>query len=93
MGILEKKKKLSTRAADLFELPFDTVAGFMKVTITGCQRVLVENHKGILKYTQDVIEIGGDDVVLRIHGENMELLAMNRADLQIKGKIFSTVFE
>lgn len=88
-----KKNNIGNRAADFFELPCDTVTGVPKITITGSQRVLIENHKGVLKYERELIEVSGSKMVMRIHGDGMELLSMTISDLQISGKIFSVTLE
>ena len=89
---MERKYGLKEKAADAFELPADTVAGVPKVTITGGNRVLVENHRGILEYGREFIAVNGGKVKLCINGDSLELLAMSRGELLIKGTIYSTEF-
>ena len=81
------------RLAEALSLPADVLAGVPKVTVTGARRVLVENHRGLLRYERDIIEISGGRVMLRVRGENMELVVMRRSDLLIEGEIFSAEFE
>lgn len=74
--------------SERFELPAET-AGIVKVTLYGRRRMLVENHRGILEYAHDRIEIGGGNIRLRIIGEGLELCAMDRDALLVTGLIVS----
>lgn len=69
------------------DLPADIVAGALKVTLTGAERVLVENHRGILAYTDGLVEVGGRGLLLRVRGEGLLLRAMDSEMLLVTGKI------
>ena len=70
--------------AERFDLPAETV-GIIKLTLTGRSRLLVENHRGILEYSRDRIEIGGGDTKVVITGDGLELRAMDKDALLITG--------
>lgn len=74
--------------ADRLMLPAGAT-GLIKVTIMGRSRALVEDHKGILEYTRECIEINGGNTRLRIRGEALELVAMDREALLVTGRILS----
>ena len=86
------KKSLMERAADAMDLPPDVIAGLPRLEITGCRRILMENHKGILEYGDQEIDINGGQVVVRIKGRDLELRAMNVSELSLEGLIFSIEF-
>ncbi len=79
--------------AGRLDLPAETVAGVPKLTVTGRRRALIENHRGLLQYSSDCIEVDGGRVRLRIRGANLQLVAMDRSDLLISGVILSAEFE
>lgn len=87
-----KWRDLPEETAERFDLPADAVAGMPKITITGKARVLVENHKGLLGYEEELVEVNGGRIRIRIHGVDLELRAMNRNDLVITGQILSVEF-
>ena len=89
---MDKKPGPAQRAVELFEIPAEVVAGVPKLTVTGCRRVLVENHKGITAYGRELIEINGGHVKVRIQGDGLELVAMNQRELMITGQIFAVEF-
>ncbi|MDR1157119.1 MAG: sporulation protein [Oscillospiraceae bacterium] len=86
------KQKLWERTANLLDLPVDVVAGLPRVEILGCRRLLMENHRGILAYGGEAIDINGGQVVVRVRGQQLELRAMNAVELALDGVIRSVEF-
>lgn len=78
---------LLLRLARRTDLPAEVVAGAPKVTVTGGDRVLVENHKGILSYTEDQVEVSCGHGRVRVRGTALLLRAMDEEMLLITGKI------
>lgn len=93
MGFSDKKDNFLEKAADIFDLPGEVVAGMPRITVTGCRRVLVENHKGILEYGTDEIHINGGKMVLILRGSGMELRSLNPTELLITGRLSGMEFE
>lgn len=75
------------------DLPADIVAGAPKVTLTGAEQVLVENHRGILAYTDGLVEVNGKGGRIRIRGEKLLLRAMDSEMLLVTGNIFGIDLE
>ena len=55
--------------------------------VYGTERVLIEQHKGIVSYGAEVIRVGTTYGFLVVEGENLRLCCMSRAQLVIRGKI------
>lgn len=79
-------------AAERFALPGE-LAGAVKLTLSGDSHLLVENHRGLLEYSDGVIRISGGRLTLRVQGLGLHLLAMDGCSLIIKGKIFAVELE
>lgn len=79
--------------AERFDLPAETAAGLPKITVTGDSRVLIENHKGLLEYSGELIEVGAGRLRLRVRGEGLTLRAMDGEVLLITGKVFGVDME
>ena len=47
----------------------------------------MENHKGILAYGADEIQVSGGKLVVKVHGTGLELRSMNASQLLITGDI------
>lgn len=84
---------LADKATDIFDLPGEIVPGVPKITLTGRRRAHIENHAGILKYSHEIIEIDGRRAKIIIRGDDLELLAMNRENVIISGRILSAEYE
>ena len=81
------------KAADVFDLPAEVIAGVPRVTVTGCRRIFIENHKGILEYAEDAITINGGRTVIKIKGDGLGLRSMNDSELLIIGNVYAMEFE
>jgi len=88
----KKKENFLSRAADLFDLPAEVVAGEPRITVTGSRRLVVENHKGLMEYGENEIGINCGRIILKIKGEELEIRAMNSEELLITGTFFGIDF-
>ena len=75
------------RAANIFDLPGEVVAGMSRVTLTGGSRVFIENHKGILEYTDVEVKINAGKNILRITGNRLVVNSMTANQLKLGGNI------
>ncbi len=78
--------------AEKLNIPGQIMPGVPRITITGRRRALIENHGGIIKYGGELIELGGKTRVL-IRGSELQIVAMNRTDMVISGRILSAEYE
>ena len=65
----------------------DSCAKVPLVELAGCERVLIENHTGVLAYSPEEIIVRVSYGCLQVNGENMMLAEMRREQLVITGKI------
>lgn len=93
MRFSEKKDDFLDKAAEIFDIPEDVIAGMSRITVTGCRRVLVENHKGILEYGDSEIHINCGRMILKLFGGSLELRALNTAELLVTGRLSCIEFE
>ena len=77
---------LETLAGRL-DLPAEVVAGAPKVTVTGASRVLVENHRGLLAYSDTEVAVDGGSTRVLVRGDGLLLRAMDREMLLVTGTI------
>lgn len=78
---------LSSRAADVFDLPADVIAALPHIELIGDRQLLMNRHEGILSYSTQAIDVNGGGLILRILGEDLELMSMTGCELRLKGKI------
>ena len=86
MGRREGRSFLE-RTADAFDIPADAVAGLPRIEITGNRELMIENHRGILEYDENLIRINGGRLMIVITGQNLVITAMNQSELAVAGEI------
>ena len=82
-----RRVRFLERAAEVFDLPADAVAGLPRLELVGDGELRVENHKGILAYGREEIHVSGGVFLIKITGEELELRAMTGLELLITGRI------
>ena len=73
--------------AHRFDLPADAAAGLPRITLSGGRRVTVENHRGLLGWSETYAEISGGRVRVCITGTDLYLRVMKKDAVVITGEI------
>ena len=84
-GKPNKAELLSER----LDIPSDISLGTAKLSIYGKRNILIENHKGILHYSENEIILSAKGMTVRILGEGIGITAMDKNDMLISGDILS----
>ena len=82
----EKKKNLVSTVAEALEIPQD-VAGSFKLTTWGRELLRLENHRGIVAYSGDLMICAVASGRLEIHGRQLRLAVLETDALWIAGVI------
>ncbi len=85
-----KKNNLSQKKESLIEslkLPKDICMGAMKVTLTGSQEAWIENYRGILEYTGQLILLQGKTCQVCFEGTGLSIDYYTNEDMKISGCI------
>ena len=88
----KRTSEIIERAAAVFDLPGETAMGVVRVTLTGTSRAHIENHRGLLNYSEEEISLNGGRLIIKIRGEKLELAAMSDLELVITGRISSVEY-
>ncbi len=89
---MKTKRDRAELLADKLDIPADAL-GCVKLSLCGRSRLLVENHRGIITYNDNLIEIDCGSVKLAVRGDALRLGAMNGSDMFICGRIIALEFE
>lgn len=73
--------------ADAANLSKDVVLGVPILTLTGHYEVNIENYRGILEYTEQLIRINVRSGQIRITGKSLEINYYTTTDMKITGKV------
>ncbi len=74
-------------AVERLDLPGGVAGGVPVMELTGNRRFCVEQHRGILSYSTELVEINTGALVVRLCGTGLQLVAMTEEDLRIDGHI------
>jgi len=86
-------RKKSRKFDEIFEIPVELSTNEPKLTITGFERLLIENYKGILEYQDYFVRVNTHIGIININGFNLNLEEMTSDDLLVTGKIEGIDFE
>ena len=74
-------------AAERLEIPTFGLHGLPRLTLTGDRQLLVEQHRGLTRYSAGEIVIALQKGRVRLTGKNLRLVAMDKEAVLIAGEI------
>ena len=80
---------LFTRLATDLELPGEVLPGQSLVELAGDNRVLIENHRGVVEYSRCRIGVAVRCGQIQVCGSGLELARMSQDQLVIIGQVES----
>jgi len=88
----KRKKKedsltIKDKVTKMLEFPDEVVSDRPKITSVGRKEVFVENYKGIIEFTNEIVRINSNYGVITITGENMKIKEITSDDIVIIGDI------
>lgn len=89
---MERKESFLEKTSAVLDIPGDILTGLPRVELLGDRELRMENHKGILAYGSEEIHVSGGKLVVRVRGNDLELRAMDPAQLLITGRIAAVEF-
>lgn len=81
-----KSKEL---VVESLRLPKDSLLGASIVTITGNTDIFVENYKGILEYSSELILLQGKNCRIELKGKRLNIVYYTNEDMKICGVVES----
>ena len=78
MGDKKRLARAGLEVMDRLDLPGE---------LMGDRQFYMEQHRGVLRYSTEVIDIAAANMMVRITGRELQLLAMTDRELRISGTI------
>ena len=72
--------------------PREVISDVPRITLTGHERLHVEQHKGLVDYAADAIALRTACGLMRIDGAGMRFVTYTAAEAVILGRIDSIIF-
>ena len=82
-----KDKNIKKQLVDSLDLPKEILLSYPLVSMIGQEEILIQNHKGLIEYTGDIIRIKTKIGTLKIQGSHLYINKMSTEDLKITGII------
>jgi len=83
------KRKIS----DALDLPKDIILNVPRIVITGKIAVFIENHKGIIEYSSQLVKINTSLGIISIKGEDILIKTIITDEITVEGEITAIEFE
>ncbi len=84
-------RKLSEFIADTMRMPKDVVMDLPRVSVCGDREIFIENHKGLVEYTDTEIRVKMRGGIIRVSGTSLRIVVMEYDRMVING-VFKGVF-
>jgi sporulation protein YqfC len=81
------KNRLKKQVSDFLEIPNDVILDLPKIVLMGNLQVFIENHRGVMEYTSEVVKVIVGDGEVEIKGEDLSLRNMTADEIIVEGKI------
>ncbi len=75
------------KVIDFMDLPSDIIFELPRITVVGNLEILVENHKGIQKYTSEQICLRIKGGVMSVNGRKLAIKTIEKDYIELEGII------
>ncbi len=86
-------KNVKAQAAAALHIPQDVIPGEPIVTVTGRQKVYIENYRRILVFQEEEIRLQARTCRIVIRGKRLQIAYYTKDDMLIGGQISSVCME
>lgn len=84
---MKKIRELPGELAEKMHIPGEIMPAAGIITVTGGRHALVQDHRGIVEYSEERIVLALKRGKLNLTGADLQLKAMNGGELVIMGRI------
>lgn len=85
-------EEVKNTVSEMFELPKEVTLNMPKINLIGSNQMLIENHRGIIEYSPNLIRVNSTVGVIRVQGVGLNLRNIAADDIMINGTIKSIEF-
>lgn len=86
-------KKIRNAIAEKMSLPKDVILDLPRISICGDKEIFIENHKGIMEYTNETIRIKTNDGITHVYGSGLRIVLLETDRLVINGEFSRVEYE
>lgn len=86
---MRTKNNLRRALSETLDLPEEVILDVPNIRINGDTDVFIENHKGIIEYSQEMLRLSSVLGIIRINGNDIKIKEINQESILITGSIIS----
>ena len=81
---MERRKlaQMGLRMAEQMDLPGELTPGVPDMQLVGSRQFFMMQHKGVLAYSPEAVEIDGGTLLVRLTGRELQLQAMTETEIR-----------
>ncbi len=83
----QKAKQLGQKLAEFLEIPLETAIDWPNLSLSANRHLLLQNHRGVIEYAQDLIRINTKLGEIKITGQKLTIIFAGKDELEIGGVI------
>lgn len=87
------KKEFAETLGEKLSMPPEALGEIPVTEIRGNRSVTVENHRGILEYSDEIVKISVRHGTVTVHGTRLKIVSMSGKLLEIRGSIRNVEME
>ena len=89
---MKKQLSFAGTLSERLALPGESL-GELKLSVVGAWRALIENHRGLLCCTEELVSVRGGGGSLSLEGTGLRIEAMNERELLVIGQLSQAKWE
>lgn len=85
----QERESIRSKLSDAAGMPKDVTLGIPIVTLAGREELCIENYRGIIEYTEELIRVQTKTGQMKINGRHLQIQYYTNDEMKIIGKITS----
>lgn len=85
--------QLRDHLAGFFELPKEIIFNMPHITIIGDMQLHLENHRGVIEYTEELVRVSTNNGEVIIRGCDLSIKRLFSEEILVEGSIKTVEFE
>lgn len=81
------KKKLNEWTSQVIDLPPDVTLDLPRITLIGNQRIMIENHRGLVHFSSEQLKLAVHNGILELQGSELMICTISTDEISIEGEI------
>jgi sporulation protein YqfC len=81
------RKKLNEWTSQVIDLPPDVTLDLPRMTMIGNQRLMIENHRGLIHFSNEHLKLAIHNGVLELLGSELMIRTISSEGISIEGRI------